>query len=58
MIDYLNVIIKSRTTTKMTHLNDEIQHIHPCGTRPPNTSMDIFDKLFQNDVCNLINVCN
>jgi hypothetical protein len=42
----------------MTHVNDEIQHIHPCTTRPPDTSINTFDKLFQNDVCILINVCN
>jgi hypothetical protein len=42
----------------MTHINDEIQHIHPCTTRPLDTSINTFDELFQNDVCNLINVCN
>ncbi len=42
----------------MTHINDKIQHIHPCTTRPPNTCINTFDELFQNDVCNLINVCN
>jgi hypothetical protein len=42
----------------MTHLNDEIQHIHPCTTITCDTSINTFNKLFQNDMCNLINVCN
>jgi hypothetical protein len=42
----------------MTHVNDKIQHIYPCTTRPSNTCINTFDELFQNDVCNLINVCN
>jgi hypothetical protein len=42
----------------MTHINDEIQHIHPCTTRPLDISINTFDELFQNDVCILINVCN
>jgi len=63
MIDYLNnIIIKTieqyKSISKMKHVNDEIQHIHLCTTRPPDTSINIFNKLFRNDVCNLINVCN
>jgi hypothetical protein len=63
MIGYLNNIItinneQYKSTLKMTHVNDEIQHIHPCTTRLANTCINIFDELFQNDVCNLINVCN
>jgi hypothetical protein len=42
----------------MTHVNDEIQHIHPHTIRPPNISINTFDELFQNDVCNFINVCD
>jgi len=63
MIDYLNNIIiknmeQNKSTSKITHVNDEIQHIHPCTTRPLDTSMNAFDELFQNDVCDLMNVCN
>jgi hypothetical protein len=63
MIDYLNNIIiknmeQNKSTSKITHVNDEIQHIHPCTTRPLDTCMNAFDKLFQNDVCILMNVCN
>jgi hypothetical protein len=62
MIDYLNIITRDieqyKSTSKMRDVSDEIQHIHPCTTRPPNTSINIFDELFWNDVCNLINVCN
>jgi hypothetical protein len=63
MIDYLNNIIirdveQYKSTSKMTHVNDEIQHIHPCTIRPPDISINTFDELFQNDVCNFINVCN
>jgi hypothetical protein len=63
MIDYLNNIIiknmeQNKSTSKMTHINDEIQHIHLCTTRPFDTGMNAFDQLFQNDVCNLMNVCN
>ncbi len=63
MIDYLNNIItknmeQNKSTSKITHINDEIQHIHSCNTRPLDTSMNVFNKLFQNDVCNLMNVCN
>ncbi len=63
MINYLNNIItknmeQNKPTSKMTHVNDEIQHIHPCTTRPLDTGMNAFDELFQNDVCNLMNVCN
>jgi hypothetical protein len=63
MIDYLNNIItrdikQYKLTSKMTHINDEIQHIHPCTTRPFDRGINTFDKLFQNDVCNLMNVCN
>jgi hypothetical protein len=37
MIDYLNNIIiknmeQNKSISKITHLNDEIQHIHPCTT--------------------------
>jgi hypothetical protein len=42
----------------MKHVNDEIQQIHLCTTRPLDTNINIFNKLFQNDACNLINVCN
>jgi hypothetical protein len=39
-IDYLNIIIRNieqyKSIKKMAHVNDEIQHIHPCATRPPN----------------------
>jgi len=63
MIDYLNNIItknteQNKSTSKITHVNDEIQHIHPCTTKPLDTSMNAFGKLFQNDMCNLMNVCN
>jgi hypothetical protein len=58
MIDYLNNIItknmeQNKSTSKMTHVNNEIQHIRPCTTRPVETTMNGFDKLVQNDVCNL-----
>jgi hypothetical protein len=63
MIDYLNNIIirdieQYKSTSKMKDVSEEIQHIHPCTTRPPNKSINTFDKLFRNDVYNLINVCN
>jgi hypothetical protein len=63
MIDYLNNIItknmeQNKSTSKITHVNDEIQHVDPCTTRIIDTCMNAFDKLFQNDVCNLMNVCN
>jgi len=63
MIDYLNNIItknmeQNKSTSKITHVNDEIQHIHPSTTRPLDTCMNALDKLFQNDVSNLMNVCN
>jgi len=63
MIDYINNITiknmeQNNSTSKIKHVNDEIQHIHPCTTRPLDTCMNAFDKLFQNDVCILMNVCN
>ncbi len=63
MIDYLNNIIirnneQYKSTFKMTHVNDEIKHIHPCTIRPPNICINTFEKSFQNDVWNLINVYN
>jgi hypothetical protein len=63
MIGYLNNIIirnneQYKSTFKMTHINDEIQHIHLCTTRSPDTCINTLDELFQNDVCNLINVCS
>jgi len=62
-IDYLNNIIvrnieQYKSTLKMTHVNDEIQHIHPCTTRPLNICINTFNKSFENDVCNLINIYN
>ncbi len=42
----------------MTHVNDEIQHIHACTIRPHDIGINTFDELFQNDVYNFINVCN
>jgi hypothetical protein len=64
MIDYKlnNIIIRDikqhKSTSKMRDVSDNIQHIHPCTTRPPNKSINTFDKLFQNDLYTLINVCN
>ncbi len=48
MIDYLNNIIirdieQYKSTSKLTHINDEIQHIHPCTIRPHDTGINIFD---------------
>jgi hypothetical protein len=62
MIDYLNNIItrnieQYKSTSKMKDVSDEIQHTHQCITRPLDTSINILDELFWNDVCNLINVC-
>jgi hypothetical protein len=49
---------QNKSTSKMTQVNDEIQHIHPWTIRPVDTCMNGFDKLFQNGVYNLMNVCN
>jgi len=63
MTGYLNNIITKdieqyKSTLKMTHINDKIQHIHPFTIRPLDKCINTFDELFQNDVCNLINICN
>jgi hypothetical protein len=36
---------QNKSTSTITQVNDEIQHIHPCTTRPVNTSMNVFDEL-------------
>ncbi len=63
MIDYLNNIIvrdieQYKSISKTTYVNNEIRHIHPCTIKPPDIGINTFNELFQNDVCNFINVCN
>ncbi len=39
-------------------INDNLDNIHPYTTRPLDLEEKTFTKLFQNDIHNLMNICN
>ncbi len=44
--------------TNKNCIDDNLDNIHPCTTRPPNLQEKTFTKLFQNDIHKLMNICN
>jgi hypothetical protein len=64
MINYLNDIITLNINKPYpimidtNCINDNLDNIHPYTTRPLDLEEKTFTKLFQNDIHNLMNICN
>jgi hypothetical protein len=65
-INYLNEIITREInqykscpiTTNTNCIDDNLDNIHPCTTRPLDLEEKTFTILFQNDIHKLMNICN